>query len=82
MRDRKPTRVVIVRDNDEPGVQGADALARVLVLYSRDVRVVAPPKLVNDLREWVATGATRADVEQLIRAAGVRLLNINTRAKT
>lgn len=82
VRARKPARVLIVSDNDEPGAHGADALARVLTLHSRDVRVITPPNGVNDLRAWVATGATRADVEQVINAADVLRLKINTRAKT
>ena len=76
VRDRKPGRVVIARDNDEPGVRGAEALARLLVLHSRDVRVVAPPEGVKDVRAWVAAGATRSDLDRLIHAASVRRLNI------
>ncbi len=66
VRLHKPARVVIVRDNDEPGVRGADALASTLALYSRDVRVIAPPAGAKDVREWVATGATRHAPEHLI----------------
>ncbi|MCI0702275.1 MAG: toprim domain-containing protein [Planctomycetia bacterium] len=78
MRARKPGRVVIVRDNDEPGVRGAEALARVLVLYCRDVRVISPPEANKDVRDWIGTGATREDVEQLISAAAPRRLEIST----
>ncbi len=82
VRFRKPARVVIVRDNDEPGVRGADALARVLVLHNRDVRVIAPPAGVNDMREWTATGVSRADVEQIISAADARRLDITIKKGT
>jgi hypothetical protein len=79
VRARKPARVVLVRDNDEPGIRGADALARVLVLHSRDVRVLAPPNGVKDLRDWITSGATRDDMDQLIRTADVRQLKIIVR---
>jgi DNA primase len=76
VRDRKPGRVVIARDNDEPGLRGAEALARVLVLHSCNVRVIAPPDGAKDLREWIAAGATRSDLDRRIHAADVRRLNI------
>lgn len=75
VRSHKPACVVIVRDNDEPGARGAEALATTLSLYSRDVRLIAPPDGVKDLRGWVATGATRPDLEHCIRAAAVRRLD-------
>lgn len=77
LRRRKPRQVVVIRDNDEPGVQGAEALARALALYSRDVRVIAPPDRVKDLRDWIASGATRTDVERVITVGEVRRLNLN-----
>lgn len=76
VRSRKPIAVVIVQDADEPGVRGAEALARALALYCRDVRVIAPPADHKDLRAWVSAGATRAEVEQLIQAADRRRVNI------
>ncbi|MBP3955036.1 toprim domain-containing protein [Gemmata sp. G18] len=79
--DLEPARVVIARDNDEPGTRGADALAMTLALYARDVRVIAPPDGVKDVREWVASGATRDDLEQHARATGPRRLNPHLRAK-
>ena len=76
VRARKPARVVIVCDNDEPGIRGADSLARVLVLHHRNVRVITPPAGVKDMRDWIATGAARADVEKIISAADARRLDI------
>ena len=81
VRRRKPARVVIVADNDEPGVRGAEALASVLALYSRDVRVIAPPAGTKDVREWTAAGATRPDLEQLIHAATVWRINLTLTTK-
>jgi hypothetical protein len=81
VRLHKPARVVIVADNDEPGVRGADALASVLALHNRDVRVIAPPDGVKDVRAWTAAGATRHDLERLISAAGQRRLNLTLTTK-
>jgi hypothetical protein len=78
IKDRKPARVVIVRDNDEPGIRGAEALASRLALYSRGVRVIAPPDLVKDLRDWIVDGAARPDLEKLIDAANVLRVTITT----
>jgi len=76
LRRRKPRQVVIVRDNDEPGTRGASVLAAALAPHARDLRVIAPPVGVKDVREWVRAGAARADVERLIFAASPRRLNI------
>jgi hypothetical protein len=76
LRKRKPAQVVIVRDNDEPGTRGANALAATLATHTRDLRVIAPPTGTKDMREWVRAGATRADVEKHTQAAERRRLNI------
>jgi hypothetical protein len=74
---RKPVRVVIVRDNDVAGERGAEALARVLILHCRDLRVVAPPADFKDVRQWVTAGASRRDLKQLVHAASARRLVLN-----
>ncbi|QDU21824.1 toprim domain-containing protein [Urbifossiella limnaea] len=81
VRLHKPARVVVVGDNDEPGMRGAEALASRLTLYARDVRVIAPPAGVKDLRAWVAAGATRPTLEHLIHAAARRQLNLSLTTK-
>jgi phage/plasmid primase-like uncharacterized protein len=81
VRSRRPARVVVVADNDEPGARGAGALASALALHARDVRVIAPPDEMKDLRMWAAAGATRADLEQLIHAAPARRLDITLATK-
>lgn len=78
---RKPASVAIVSDNDEPGVRGAESLAWALALYAGDVRVICAPVGCKDMRDWVATGATRADVERHIRAADVRRLHLTITTK-
>ena len=76
VRRHKPAGVVLVADNDVAGMRGADALAATLTLYSRDVRVIAPPDGVKDLRAWVAAGATRPALEHLIHATARRWLDL------
>jgi hypothetical protein len=82
LRRRKPAQVVIVRDNDEPGIRGANALAAVLAPHTRDLRVIAPPTGTKDMREWVRAGATRADVEKHIQTVERRRLNITIKVST
>lgn len=81
VRLRRPPRVVVVADNDAPGIRGAETLAPALALHVRDVRVVAPPGGTKDVRAWVAAGATRNDLEQLIHAAAPRRLNLRVTTK-
>ena len=81
VRLRKPPRVVIVCDNDPPGTAGANALASVLALHTRDVRVIAPPDGMKDVREWTAASATRHELERLIHAASVRRINLTLTTK-
>jgi len=57
--------VVIMSDNDGPGVEGANRLAKEL-RCAESVRVVRPAK-GKDVREWKRLGATRHDVEKEIR---------------
>ena len=79
VRRRRPREVVIVADGDEPGRLGADNLATVLVAYGPAVRVIAPPRAVKDVRDWLRAGGTRADVEKAVGAAPVRRLAIHGR---
>jgi DNA primase len=67
VRDRRPDEVVVLADADEPGRAGAAVLARDLSLHVRAVRVTAPPAGTKDARAWKIAGATRPDVEDLIR---------------
>jgi len=76
VKTRKPSGIVVVADGDGPGTRGAETLASVLALHCRNVRTIYPPTWCKDLRDWVAKGATRAAVEQLMHAADVRRLNL------
>lgn len=58
--------IVIVSDNDKPGMDGAARLARILA----GARVIRPPDGIKDARAWVNAGATKKDVEARCREAG------------
>ena len=45
------------------GERGAEALASVLTIHSRDVRVITPPVGLKDARAWKLAGASAADVQ-------------------
>lgn len=67
---------VVVADGDGPGRQGAESLAQRLTAYAPEVRVIAPPKGVKDIREWYGQGCTRQAIEQAIGAAPGRRLTV------
>jgi len=62
IRRWQPSEIVIVADDDQPGLLGANDLASVVTAYARSVRVVTPPLGVKDAREWKQRGATHDDV--------------------
>lgn len=66
--------VAILADADDDGRRGAEALASALLPTVRTLRVVEPPAGTKDLRAWIAAGATRDDVLDLIGKAPVRAL--------
>lgn len=78
VRNCSAAEVVIVADADAPGRRGANSLASILVAYARSVRVIEPPRAINDARGWLQAGGVRIDVEKAIEAAPVRRLTIRT----
>jgi hypothetical protein len=76
----RPDEVAIVADRDRPGREGASALVQRLVIHAGRLRVVTPPAGVKDARAWVQSGATRADVLDVIRSAEVHRLTVRARA--
>jgi len=79
-RARKPSTGGVVSDSDAPGRRGAAALQAKLSVYCPGgVRVIEPPTGIKDAREWVRSGATKADVQAAIEAATARNVNIETR---
>lgn len=64
-----PGNIVIIADNDAPGIDGAKKLRRE---HFPKATIVTPPDGVKDVREWIASGADESDVRQYLRGA-VRL---------
>ena len=60
--------VVVVADADDPGIDGADRLARALTDAGRRPKVIRPLQC-KDARAWVRDGATRAVVDCAITNA-------------
>jgi 5S rRNA maturation endonuclease (ribonuclease M5) len=58
-------RVAIVADDDGPGMDGARKLQAHLEKLCPACKIIVPP--CNDMREWVASGATKQDVVDVIR---------------
>ena len=75
---RKPASVVILADGDTPGQRGAETLGSVLCVYSRRVRIIAPPAGVKDARAWKHAGATNLDVRAAIDFAPTRKLSFKS----
>jgi hypothetical protein len=57
-----------VADADDPGIDGADRLARALTDAGRRPKVIRPLQ-GKDARAWVRAGATRAVVDCAINNA-------------
>ena len=71
LRRLRPGKVGILADGDEPGRQGADAMARLLAADGTPVRVCRPPGDHKDIRAWrQAGGATGANLLALLRQPG------------
>jgi len=69
VRRLRPAQVVIVADNDTPGLEGGRKLARALILHVSDLRLIQPPPGTKDLRAWVRQGGTPDDLFRAIDAA-------------
>ena len=53
--------VIIIADNDKPGRDGAEKLARAIRRHCRSIRMMCP-QVGNDARAWRANGAVKADI--------------------
>lgn len=67
---------VILIDRDKPGSdaskntwRGARTLAEALMSPRRSVRIIQPPKGINDARDWLKSGAGEDDLDAVIDAA-------------
>lgn len=61
--------VVVVPDKDEPGRKHAGQVAAALAHVVADVRVLELPGPGKDAADWVGSGGTREQLEELVRAA-------------
>ena len=63
----KDRHVVILPDNDEPGRQHAELVARSLAGIAQSIKVVAFPGLPpgGDVTDWIQAGGTREELERL-----------------
>jgi 5S rRNA maturation endonuclease (ribonuclease M5) len=65
LRERfRGRRVVIIADNDEVGIAGANKLSAYLEGFAA-AWVIQPPDGVKDAREWIVAGAKRSDIESI-----------------
>ena len=68
VRRVRPEAVVVVADNDAPGVVGAAELANELCLYCEEVKVIRPPTGIKDIRAWKLLGAQPEQIRTAIEA--------------
>lgn len=80
IRRHRVPQIVIVSDNDEPGMAGAEALAASMRMHAPQVRVIKPPAGTKDAREWSRMSPDRravaAVVNDFISAVPARRLTI------
>jgi 5S rRNA maturation endonuclease (ribonuclease M5) len=79
--NNRPREVVIVADDDAPGLRGAQTLAAAVVAYVKSVRTITPPKGVKDARKWKQRGASRKDVLAVIEDAPALKLHYRVRTE-
>ncbi|MFC1782020.1 hypothetical protein ACFL02_00355 [Planctomycetota bacterium] len=77
LRDRQPSTVVIIADQGGPGKRGAEGLASALLPYTSILKVIEPPKLYKDLRDWLRGGANHREIAQLIENTEPLKLKVN-----
>jgi hypothetical protein len=60
--------VIVARDNDEAGKNGAKELVRSLMGHARSVAMIAPPSGYKDFRAWINDGAEADDIKAIVKA--------------
>lgn len=63
VRRHRPSKVLIVVDNDAPGIKGGEQLAAALDGIAL-VETRTPPAGIKDLRAWTQSGATAAQIKE------------------
>jgi 5S rRNA maturation endonuclease (ribonuclease M5) len=62
----KDKKVVILQDNDKAGSEHALAVARSVVRYATEVKLVAPFAEVKDVSQWVEEGGTKERLRKIV----------------
>ncbi len=74
---RKPKLTVICADaGNEIEARGAKALAHALLPYAQELKLIAPPHPLKDIRAWMCAGATSESLKQVIDSAQLQRLRI------
>lgn len=74
---RKPARIVIVADGDDPGQRGSERLACHLIPYVQELKIITPP--AKDLRVWLRDGVDYSELDQIIRKTNPIKLVLTTK---
>ncbi len=69
VRNLRPESVVVVSDNDEPGILGAAKIAEAMLGHVREVKIIRTPAGVKDVRQWKSVGGSSQDIERLVSRA-------------
>lgn len=76
LRIRDHRQIVVLADNDAPGMEGAIALVEILRTNSRrSVRMAAPPAEIKDARALLNFHGTRSDFRMLVASSERRSIN-------
>ena len=82
VREHRPGRIVVVADDDLPGIAGAERLAHILMLFCSDVRIISPQPPHKDLRAWVCAGATAESIHVATEAAAKKKYTVISRCRS
>ncbi len=69
VRNLRPASVIIVSDNDAPGLLGAAKIGEALLSRAAEVKIIRTPAGVKDVRQWKSVGAVAQDVQRLVSRA-------------
>jgi len=71
----RPSEIVLMADNDGPGLAGMSKLADSLMIVA-PVRIVSPPLHFKDSRDWITGGCDRKIIESFADRAPIRSIEI------
>jgi hypothetical protein len=73
VRTHDAREIIIVADADAPGQKGAERLAAMLLDRTKSaVRVISPPTMIKDLRDWKVAGAMLEDLVKVVESTKLR----------